>query len=335
MRITGKDLREGRISLRVETADGLWHLQHILCQGDLVRSRTTRKVSIKRGGEIEEGDRKPMTLTIRLEKAGFDVTTGTLRLSGTVEEGPETVRKGSHHTLRVEPGTELSVIKARWTSQQLKRLSEAGARRPKILVLTLDRDEAQLAMLGESGIRMLASAACRDREDKESYFREILGLISGSEGYERLLIAGPGFEAENFFRFLGEKAPALAARAFVEKCSDTGITGMAEILRRSGERILRETRMAKESRLVEEVLSRIKAGGLVAYGRDETAGCVEAGAAERLLVSMEKAAEFEGLMERCESMGGEVSMITSDHPLGEQFLHLGGIAAFLRFRVNL
>ena len=40
-------------------------------------------------------------------------------------------------------------------------------------------------------------------------------------------------------------------------------------------------------------------------------------------------------MEAEERTGGNVVIIASDHELGEQFLHLGGVAGFLRFRMDL
>jgi stalled ribosome rescue protein Dom34 len=33
-------------------------------------------------------------------------------------------------------------------------------------------------------------------------------------------------------------------------------------------------------------------------------------------------------------MRGQVAIIGSDHEMGEQFLHMGGIAGFLRFRLD-
>jgi stalled ribosome rescue protein Dom34 len=39
-------------------------------------------------------------------------------------------------------------------------------------------------------------------------------------------------------------------------------------------------------------------------------------------------------MDAEERMAGNVVIIAADHELGEQFLHLGGIAGFLRFRAE-
>ena len=58
------------------------------------------------------------------------------------------------------------------------------------------------------------------------------------------------------------------------------------------------------------------------------------GAVETLVVSREKLSEYEDMLELCEKMKGSVKMVTADHERGEQFLHLGGIAGLLRFRME-
>ena len=58
------------------------------------------------------------------------------------------------------------------------------------------------------------------------------------------------------------------------------------------------------------------------------------GAVETLLVSSEKIREFEKLMEAAEKLGTKISIITSDHTMGEQFSGLGGVAGLLRFRMK-
>ncbi len=73
---------------------------------------------------------------------------------------------------------------------------------------------------------------------------------------------------------------------------------------------------------------------LVVYGPKETEKAVSIGAVETLFVSQQKLDAFEKLMETQERMRGAVVIIGSDHELGEQFLHLGGIAGFLRFKTD-
>jgi len=334
MQILKKDLKHGKVMLRIDNPEDLWHLEHILEPGNLVKSRTMRKVSVKAGGEHKLVDKKPMTLTIALEKTGFDETSGTLRLSGKIVEGPPDTKLSSYHTLQVKPGSVITVEKPGWMKHQLRRIEESRVKRPVLLLCAIDREEADIAKLLESGLKMLGHIESQDPENREAYHSEILRFVGNQQGWERLIIAGPGFEAENMIKFIRESSPDVARKCMLEKCSHTGISGISEVIKRSGERLLRETRVAREAALVEEVLSRIKSGGLVTYGHAEVRKAVALGAVETLIVSREKIKDFEQIAGEAERMGGEVSFVTADHGPGEQFLHLGGIAALLRFRIE-
>jgi len=334
MKVLKKDTRHGLMTLKIESSDDLWHLSHILQEGDIVKMRTMRKVAVKAGGEFRLGEKKPMVLTIRLEKSGFDETSGTLRLAGKITEGPSDTKLSSYHTMAIEPGTVLTVQKGRWSHSALKRIQESGTREPKVLVCVMDREEADIAIVRGSGIKVLGRIECHDPEDREPYHRELLAFLSGQDGCDAIVIAGPGFEAGNFLSYVRKNSADLASKCVPEGASHTGITGINEVMKKSGERILRDTRIGRESALVDEVLSRISRDGLVTYGKAEVKRAVETGACETLLVSREKLSEFEGLMELAEKMGSRVHLVTADHTAGEQFLHLGGIAALLRFHLQ-
>ena len=333
MKILGKDMREQKVKVQVETLEDMWHLEHVIEPGDLVTSRTFRKTSVKRGGEYEYGDKRPMVLTIKLEKMEFHRDSGVLRLSGPIVSGPEDVPLNSYHSMQVEEGSVLSVQKKRWKAHQLDRLEKAKVKKANLMVCVLDREEADFAVLKESGIEMKAQIENYDRENMEKYYDKIISYLRGQE-VQTIVVAGPGFERENLSRYMGAKDRELARKIIVEHASATGINGIHEVLKKSANRILRETRIAKESGYVNEILKRMKTDGLVVYGAKETAKAVEAAAVETLFVAQEKLNEFEKLMDIQERMRGQIVIIGSDHELGEQFLHLGGIAGFLRFKAD-
>lgn len=332
MRVLKINLKEGIVRLRVETLDDLWHLNKVLEEGDLVTARTLRKTTIKRGQEIGEGDRRPMILTIEVEKREFHPDSHSLRLTGPIKGGPEDVQMSSYHTIQATPGLDLSIKKGKWKDYQLERLRKAKSK-TLIFICVIDREEADFAELRESGIRMLAtirSTKYRDMEKREEYHKEVMDYLKGKEG--NIILAGPGFEAENILKFIKENEPGLAKRIFLEKASTTGITGVQEVLKTSMNRVLRESRIAQETELVEELLKRIDSEGLGVYGRKEVQDASKIGAVDTLLVSEEKVREFEKIMDIVESNKGRVIIISGEHESGEKLLHLGGLGALLRFR---
>ena len=333
MKIIYKDLKEQKIKVLVESIEDMWHLAHVLEKGDIITARTMRKSSVKSGGEYEYGEKKPMTLSISLEKTELRKDTAALRLSGQIIDGPEDIPRQAYHSMQIEANSTLTIQKAKWKAHQIERLEKAVMKKPALLVCVLDREEADIAILRESGIEMKANITNRDKENMEGYYDEIISCLKTYEA-GIIIIAGPGFERENLLKYISSKDKEFAKKMLLEHASSTGINGINEILKKSANRILRETRIAKEGWYVNELLKRIKTDGLAVYGKSETKKAVEMGAVEALLVSQEKVDEFSDLMETQEKMRGAIVIIGGDHELGEQFLHLGGIAGLLRFKTE-
>ena len=355
MEILKQDLKHNKIALKPNNMDDLWHIQQVLESGDKITAKTERKTTIKRGQEVVKGDREKMTLTIEMVKSSLD---NQLRLSGKITEGPENITH-EHHTLVIEPGDTLTIEKE-WKSYHLDRLNKAKIKKPLLLICVLDRDEADFAMLKESGVEFLAtitpkSSGSRPTEKSESgdrtrYHKEIMEFLAGrSELKGRntspinadkemfpacIVIAGPGFECENLLSFIKGKNPELAKKIILEHASDTGKAGIQEVIKRSANTLLKDTRIARESAFVDEFLKRINMKGLVVYGKKETEEAVNSGAVETFLISTEKIKENRDQMEQIENMKGVVVLISSDHPLGEQFLGLGGVGGFLRYKLK-
>jgi protein pelota len=333
MKTLKKDLKNGVVKVMTEAPDDLWHLEKILEIGDIVTGKTFRKVSIKKGSEIVEGDREPVTLSLELEKKEYHKDSHKLRLTGPIKAGPEDrVQIGSYHTIAVGLRDSLSVKKS-WKKHHMERLEKAKTKPTLLLVCVLDREEADFAELKESGIEHLASIRSRKSKEGEleGYHSEVLGYLQKKMS-DVIVIAGPGFERENLKKHIDEKDPGLSKRIFLEHCHSTGRTGINEVIKRSANRILKESRVVRESEIVEILMERIQIEGLAVYGKKETKEAVNSGAVETLLVSEDKIKDFEGLMDLTEKMRGSVRIISSDHESGERFLHLGGIGGLLRFK---
>ncbi len=331
MKIIKKDVREGVIRLKVETPSDLWHLGKILEPGDQARAATTRKTVINRGGELKTGDRKKMVLTVEAEK--MELTDNAFRITGPIKSGPEDIQLNSYHTLQIEIGNEIT-IKKEWKKHHLNRIKKAQETQPLVLICVLDRESADIAMLKESGIQKIGKIRSKDPEAREEYHAEIKAFLEKQTGYNALILAGPGFERENLQKYLKEKKSPIAEKIHLEHSSSTGLPGINEVLKSSATTIINKTRIAEESKTVEKLLEEIKKDGLAVYGPKETEQAINSGAASTLLISETKIRDYEVLMDTMEKLQGKVMIIGTDHPMGEQFLHLGGIAGFLRYKTN-
>ncbi|HNB03386.1 MAG TPA: mRNA surveillance protein Pelota, partial [Methanoregulaceae archaeon] len=112
----------GEIRLFPESLDDLWHLEHLIGPGDLVFATTLRSVeSASDKLRPDKPEKRPVRLGIRVERTEFHRFANRLRITGIIEHGDEA---GSYHTLNIEPGYEISVIK-RWRPVDRERIDRA------------------------------------------------------------------------------------------------------------------------------------------------------------------------------------------------------------------
>ena len=343
MQTLKKNLKEGFVAVKLENLDDLWHLERLLEKGDLITARTKRKKSIKRGQEVELAEKRPMTLTLELEKTEYHKDTHSLRLMGIIQEGPDDVQLHSYHTIVAEPGLFLTIKKEAWKPHHFDRLNKARIKEPLILICLVDRDRADFAGLVATGIDWMGSinakkverqsvAVGSKQERSELFYKEIISKLEKEEHFQNIVLAGPGFERENLYHYIEKNNPALSQKIFLEHTSSIGKPGVQEVIKLSVNRVLKKTRIAKETQTVEDLLTEIAKEGLAVYGKEKVENALDFGAIEKLLVSEEHIKEYEGLMVNAEKMNGTVMIISTGHEAGEKFLSIGGIAAFLRFR---
>ncbi len=327
MKILGIDLKQGLVRVIPESTDDLWLLSRILKPGDEVRARTVRKETIYRDGEVIQGERKPMWLRIRAEK--IELQEGRLRVLGQIVEGPARVRLGSYHSLELEPGQKLEIYRE-WKGYELERIRKAS-RKPRVWLLLIDREGAELFELRESGLKHVGKRVFRktEKEERERWYQELADWIE-RPGY--LILAGPGFEAENLFNWIKSRKPGLSGRIWLEHSYSLGLTGAREVLRRAGGKLLKQFRLARETELIERFLEELKKDGKVVYGYEETKRALEAGAVEVLMISEAKLKEAEELMDLAEANRAKIEILGTGWEAGDIFLGLGGIGAFLRFK---
>ncbi len=354
MRTIHSDLKHGIVKLKVENTDDLWYLSNIIHSGDIVRSKTERRVKA-REDTIKAGksERKIVTISIRVEKSEFGPDSKSLRISGIITEGPDdVVAIGSHHTLGIEKDSILTVIKERWLNTDISQLKDAekSVLRPKILILVIDEGSADFGLVHGARVEFYdISKAIGGKYDtterakkKMEFYRDVAEFMSNiaeKEGIQAIIIAGAGFEKENFYGFISEKYPKLRELSVVENIGSQGRTGINEVMKRPVIRKLaEELGSVKDVRMVNELLEHIGRGtGLGIYGIGDIENAANIGAIEKLLVCddfLQKERErIEIIIKNVKSTKGRFHIVNHDSDAGRQLNSLGGIAGILRFRI--
>ncbi|HHT19302.1 MAG: mRNA surveillance protein pelota [Euryarchaeota archaeon] len=353
MRIIHQDAKRGIIELLPETLDDLWHLSHLIEPGDLISSKTTRRMQDTSGERLrsDRGIKKTFFMGIRVENINFHKYTGKLRAKGIIEKGPEDlVSFGSHHTIDLKLSNSVRIEKERWSRWHQKRIKEAidASKIPRALVVVIEDDVADMGILRQYGVEYYGPiiggvtgkrVVQKNRQQViNKFYDEIASTINNFEGIEGIIIAGPGFGKNDFHHFISEKYPYLAKISRLENTGAGGRTGIYEVLQKGIlEEMATEGRIAHEIRMMARVLEEIgKTSNKVVYGKKETKIAAEAGAIENLLIIDEllRERDVEKIMDMTENLGGSVMVLSSEHDGGKQLSALGGLAALLRYALN-
>lgn len=346
-------MRHGIVQVLVQTLDDLWHLYNIIEKDDLVNGRTTREIKIEGVGR-PSSQRRTISLTLKVEKVYFDRMIMRLRILGVVVEAPEDLHiQGSHHTLNLKTGSQVTITKRNWHSHQLDRLERAVVRQEPVILVAMDFEEACVAVLQSYGLEVKAQIHSRlpgkrEAEKRENalrkYYSEVLNLIvSTSRDLKgKIVIVGPGFAKERFATFVRETSPEVAGRIVsVKSVGNAGEAGAYEAIRCGVlNKVLRDRRTTEEMSAVEEVLQRLGTSkGNVSYGSEQVFQDASEGAVEKILIcdrTLREADEesrklIDEAIRNVENKGGKVLIVSCEHEGGAKLSSLGGLAALLRY----
>lgn len=333
------------MKLLPETVDDLWHLSNLVDDGDLVFATTYRRKEDK-GDKLrpERMEKVRMRLGIRVEKVDFHESEDRLRILGTIVSGPQDVSE--HHTLMIGPGDDLTIVKPEWKPQHFDRIKRAisASEKPSLFFVAIEDTEAVIGVARDYGIKEYATITrnpggkmYESKSNEEEYLDEIVSKLSMSMHGEPLIVLGPGFEKEALAKRIRDKAPTLTSTLVVQSTGQAGMAGIHELMKRGvGGKLLEDTRVARETRMVENLFSEIAKDGLFAYGDEAVNSAADAGAISMLLILDTKlrTPHADRLLRSVENSNGEFMIVSSMHEAGRRLESLGGVAALLRYKIG-
>jgi len=337
------------MKVRIENIDDLWHLSNIIREYDRVFSITQRREESPADRIREKrGEKKTVYLGINVERLEFHEFSDRLRVHGTILS--DQLDSGSYHTFNLQVGSEITIVKNEWKDYEIQRMRQAieDGRRSVVMIVSMDDDDAMIAVLRQSGIQELATVMSGrsgkrynqgSSMKKEVYFEEICTVMKQQGSDIPVIVSGPGFAKEDFLKYLtngyGESFPTTLAVS----TGHGGRAGINEVLMSSAvSRIADGSRVAYETDLMEMVLKELSTDGKIAYGQEEVRGSIENGAADKVLVAdsliRESRTEAEEIIKSAETAGAKVVIISVSHDSGRQLESLGGCAALLRYKMR-
>ncbi|MEJ2251739.1 MAG: mRNA surveillance protein pelota [Candidatus Lokiarchaeota archaeon] len=356
MKIVEQNTKTGEITVLVENINDLWTLYNIILKDDIVSALTQRRVVMQEGSS---GERKVMRLTLKVEDVAFHEFSTRLRVKGTIIEGPdEYVSYGSYHTFNVEIHQEITIKKDNWLRQDLKRLKESSQLSSNFLIffIAMETGLANLALVTNYSTNKIATIkrnipgkryeqGLRNKALKD-FFDSVLGVLEENlknHDINLIVICGPGNTNKLFLKYVKENA----SDDYVSKikiCHATSGTESAiyETLKSSElTKFKNNIKLVKEAEKIEDIMEQFaKDPDLIAIGFEEVPQAAQMGAVEELLVadtlirgaSKDTRLKIEEIINNVENTGGNVMILSSDHPAGERLVDLGSLVGILRFK---
>ena len=342
-----------RITVVPENVDDLWHLSHVLEPGDLVSGDTTRRIQ-RSDDQMRDtgGEREHLRMTIEVEDVEFARFANRLRVGGVIRSCSREDQLGLHHTINVEEREELTLEK-HLKRDQVDRLeaAEEATDAPDVAVVTVEEGAATVHTVQQYGAEEYVSftrptGKGEYAQPRTQLFDELGSALSHLD-VEAIILAGPGFTKQDARDRIAENYPDVAERIVsTVDTSSAGDRGVHEVLKRGAvDDVQEQTRIARESELIDRLTEGMATGAKVTYGVEQTAEAAAFGAVETLLLVDERLrAERQGegewdvdvndVIESVEQKGGDVVVFSSEFAPGEQLRNLGGIAALLRYRLQ-
>lgn len=367
MKIIHKDLKKGIIKLKVTRLDDLWAVYMVLKKGDTVTSQTTRKIKLAKEDSRQKAQsiiKKKVKITLQVENVSFHKYSDILRISGIIIAAPEDIKKGSHHTISIQPESVLEINKS-WLNFEIQKLNDACAeKKSKVLICILDRDQACFAFLKEYGYDYLSEIEgdvqkkqeirtatqgpkARAQKPKSSFYQDIKNKIQEylqRENIEHIIIASPAFFKENLLKELPTETQK---KCILATCHSFGKNAVEEVIKRTEvQTALKQERVAKETQLIQGLLKQISKQKLAIYGPEQTKKAIEYNAAKEIFISTdyihklkqdEDSTKYEALtnlLKQAEKNNTQIHIISSENQAGKELDGLTGIAAILRFEIE-
>ena len=347
MKLISKDLKKGTVKVGINNLDDLWYLSQVIDPNDLVSGSTERKIKIGQDSDRNiKVVRKKVFLELKVEKIELKET---LRVLGTITNGPDDVSFGSHHSFDLGENDVITITKETWFKFQLDKIKEATEeKRSNILIIAFDREEAYFALLRKIGVEHLThiSGEVQKKDDNnitKSNFYTL--LIKTTEEYDKkynfskIIAASPAFWKEELAKNLNNSN--IKQKFVFATCSSVGKGSFNEVLKRPEVlQALHDDRISKELSLVDDLLSEVSKEN-AKYGFKEVETIVNVGAVKHLLVTtklikdLREKNDYEKLdtvMKTADSMKADITII-GDNDGGKKLDGIGGIGAMLRYKV--
>lgn len=357
MKILKIDQKLREVVVKPENLNDLWTLYNVICEGDEVSARTQRRVILKEGSK---GERKTMTLKLRVESISFHEFSNRLRVKGKILEGPtDFVSYGSYHTFNLEKLHKLTIIKEKWSKFEIKRLKESSKFENNfiILLVAIETGLATIALITNFTHKRIATIKNHipgkryeqtHRNKALLEFYENVGKVVTenlkTHDVNIIIICGPGNTKDHLIDHL-RKNYNISNSIRIENYHASSGTESAIIETLKSKKLAKlknEVKIIQEAELIENILTQFALDAdFIVIGLDEVSDASIKGAIKQLLIadimirgtSKYHKLKIEEIITNVENSGGTVNIMSTENITGKQLVDLGSLVGILRYKL--
>mmetsp|Transcript_21657 Transcript_21657/g.40826 ORF Transcript_21657/g.40826 Transcript_21657/m.40826 type:complete len:391 (-) Transcript_21657:389-1561(-) len=361
--ISSKD-GSGYISLLPNTPEDLWHTYNLLQIGDHVRCTTLRKVSKESSTGSVTSSKVRMNLTIEITKLEFFKDSLEVRISGPNSAESAHVRMGAFHTLTLELDRQFSIEKECWDRVFLDRIEEAcnPEREAEVACVVMSGGLCHVCLVTgsvtvtkariETNIPKKRTGSSSHSKSIAKFYDAVYRAILTHVPFDKVkvcLVGSPGFQKDDFFKFLLAESVRREDRVFIENKGKFVLCHASSGHKHAIEEFfldpnimsrVTETKLSKEIEVLNKFMRLLDTHPEKAYyGYFHVQKANEELAIDSLLISDElfrspdilTRKKYVELVESVRERGGTVCVFSTMHVSGQQLQQVSGVAAILRY----
>jgi protein pelota len=359
----------GAVVLVPTDEEDLWHLYNIISRGDAIRAGTFRKVK----NETKTGSVSSDKVFIIMKMQVVDIKyygedNLELVLKGKNLEENRFLQVGQFQTISVELNYPITIYKNNWDKMHMETLRQGTdvSASADTAAIIMDEGTATLCFM-KSNITQIKAKIEKNIPKKfsgifhydkaiKSFFEMCLQAIIKGIDFNQVklfIVASPGIVRDEFLTYMSQQAERpeysiLKANQskIVSVKTSTGYKGsLSEALADATVMAkLKDTKAYKEVEVLDRFFKVLKADtDKVAYGHKYVMEASDHKAIQDLLISdnlfktrnLQLRKTYVNLIDQVKDCGGNVYLFSIGHLSGEKLNDLSGIAAILRFPMNM
>ena len=340
-----KTINENSIAVSPQDTDDLLNIRRIIVPGDTIVGDTTRVIKQERDyARPDKGERIKIRIAITVQKVSLDVL-DRLRIVGTITESSnESIPHGSHHSLAVQIGNNITISKRHWSSTQRRLLKSDN--KIGFVLIAIDTSDCGIARLYGTHLEFLPNIYSgaggkryKTNYSIEKFFDNIQRSIQSTlQKGDKILVFGPGHIKNKFVNYMLQDQSVSAQ--LVEGIDSGGEDGIYTFTRSQSMReIMSDSKLAKVSNIINEIMILAnKKSSKFTMGYDDTVYANQLGAVRCIIFSDIAIQQNEEgmiqLLNDSEAKGVEVYGVDSTTDIGLRVTGLGGVVSTLRYAIN-